>query len=968
MSRQKILFLKYFHFDRHKVSILLLGLVFFCFSISAALLFQKLILPHLTSILAPGMALTIDSVRYDSIALEMAQQIKQHGWSSWQLFPNNYTSPHVSILAALYAVFGHDPTLAIPLNALFHALGGVLVFMIVIELSSNYLVGVCAGIIASFIFVLFPSALNWYGQILKDGYAIVGVLAILLIWLKGVRVPPNTGKSFFLILLSLLVLCFLVIIRPYYFKLILLFLIIWFIAMIIARFFLMHKNAWVFFLYVILTFAPAYGFLDSIGTFSQARSGEAYAAHQIKGWGWQTNDLLPRKLDKQLEIVAKTRGGLIAAGIDKGASSIIDSNETPSSFGEVIRYLPRAFQIALLAPFPSTWLEKISMPRLLASAEMVVIYSCLFGLIPLLRLNKSPQVIFAFCFSAFFLLVYGFVSANLGTLYRVRYAFELIMVMLGVIGWVSLLNHKGVLRHWFDKLKERAPPFTTVIDNPVEKKGSMSRKSVIGASGIVSFITLIGFMGFFLRDVLMAHEFGFGKDLDGFFLALLIPMFVVTVFCIPLGAASVPFLNRISEKESSIKLDEIVSHLLSIVLLVIFFVSIFIFFLSPAIFERLQMEVQGIAVNESLSTLLVLALVILILSGAVILGNSVLMVKERLIIPSAAQLVVPVIAVLALFLFGNSYGVVSVMAGMVVGQIVNLIIVHLYLKKYEVSLIPRYKATINQDLSVLWGQYFPLLASAFFAGVILPIDIMLASSVENGSVSIFNLGMKVVLFISGLLGVVVSNVLFPYFSSMVEKKNHKMVKKELSFFMLVATFISIPASVIFYIGSEHIVRLVFYNGTFAESDLMAVKRVMQYSVVQIPFFICNILLLKYATATRHLIVISFSAFFGLLLNIGLSLALMPVMGVSGIALATSVAMIASSALILIMLSFYGHISIVDMMLVLLNWLLFLTTMVALHFQSIPSVVMAIFSYSILLFAYYTYYKLTKDNEAIYASS
>ena len=82
------------------ITILILGLVFFCFSVSAALIFQKLLLPNMTTMLAPGTTLTIDSAYFDSIAVEMAQQIKQHGWNSWHMFPNDDSGIHVSILAA----------------------------------------------------------------------------------------------------------------------------------------------------------------------------------------------------------------------------------------------------------------------------------------------------------------------------------------------------------------------------------------------------------------------------------------------------------------------------------------------------------------------------------------------------------------------------------------------------------------------------------------------------------------------------------------------------------------------------------------------------------------------------------------------------------------------------------------------------------------------------------------------------
>ena len=529
------------------------------------------------------------------------------------------------------------------------------------------------------------------------------------------------------------------------------------------------------------------------------------------------------------------------------------------------------------------------------------------------------------------------------------------MVLLGVIGWFTYLDKNGMLTRWLTWFKGSPEPVLeekpkNVIANESSTK-NINRRNVIGAGIMVSILTFVGFMGFFLRDVLMAYEFGFSKSLDEFYLALLMPMFIVTVFCTPLGAAFVPFLSRIFEKNPMAKVDKIISHLVAIVLGVMFLVSIALYFLSPAIFETFQMTDPNATASGSLLSLLTLASVILIFSGVVILGNSVLMAKHRLIIPGAAQVVVPVIAIFALLLFGSSYGVVAVMAGMVVGQLINLIIIHYYLKPYGKSLLPKYNAAMNHETSDLWRQYLPLLASAFFVGVILPIDTMLASTLANGNVSVFNLGMKVVLFISGLLGAVVSNVILPYFSSIVQKHHAGMVKKELSFFILIATFASVPITAMLYLWSEQIVNLIFYSKTFIESDLVAIQSVMQYSVVQIPFFISNVLLLKYATATRHLRVITISAFVGLVLNVGVSLLLMPKMGVSGIALATSVAMVVSSALVLLMLSFFRHISIVDTLVVLLNWMLFLTLIVALHFQSIPSAVMTIITYGILLFGY-----------------
>jgi peptidoglycan biosynthesis protein MviN/MurJ (putative lipid II flippase) len=77
------------------------------------------------------------------------------------------------------------------------------------------------------------------------------------------------------------------------------------------------------------------------------------------------------------------------------------------------------------------------------------------------------------------------------------------------------------------------------------KSHKIFRKKAISSSFIVFFFTGIYFFGFFLRDYLMAKIYGFGRELDMFYLATMIPMFMVTVFCMPFGQSVVPILKKI---------------------------------------------------------------------------------------------------------------------------------------------------------------------------------------------------------------------------------------------------------------------------------------------------------------------------------------------------------------------------------------------------------------------------------------
>lgn len=930
--------------NRDKRFALVLGVVFFCFSVSAALLFQKLLLPLMSSVVAPGATLTTDSAYFHSVAVALANEIQQHGWSNWRLFPNSYVSGNVALLGALYALFGPDPALAIPLNAIFHALGGVLLFLIAMEISPNRTIGRYAGIIAATLFVVFPSALNWYGQIHKDGYAIVGLLLVLLIWIKACKPEQHRFKSWaWLFVIHFAAILFLGALRPYYLKLLFIIALGALLVMLIYRFRFKKKTPWVFFLAVLIALPLAKQITAFAGA-SEILEGNAYSTYQstARNWKWQSSSLIPAFLDSQLETAARTRIGLIEYGKSVGARSMIDGEIVPNSGSELLVFVPRALQIAVLAPFPSTWAEELSPARMVATAEMAILYLCFPGLLFLWRSNRL--ILFAAYFAVAFLTVYGVTIANMGTLYRLRYPFEFILVLLGVIGWIIFLGRSSRTRKWLATLKTQK--VDEVLPDPTQTASSdLNRKTIVGSGLIVMGLTFLGFIGFFVRDILMAYSFGLGSGMDDFFLALMLPMFVVTVFCTPLGSAFVPFYTSV---QTSSRADaELTQHLSAVVFGILTLFCLLLYFTAPQVLALLS-RTGSTEVYE----LMMPALLILWISGIVILGNAASNVHQSLVFPSVAQLIVPIIAISGLLLFGNRYGVMAVMVGMAIGLVLNLCLVQFHLKKMGISIFPKYQPKLNSSLIPFAKQLLPLLAAALFTGIALPINTMLAATLPEGNVSAFNLGSKVVFFISGVVGAAISTVMLPYFSSLIEKKGVHMARKELSLFLLIATFLSVPASVLMFLWAEPIVRVLFERGSFTNNDVVTVTHIMQYALIQIPFFVCNILLLKYATATRHSITITASALIGLVLNVAISLILMPKMGAAGIALAASISMLVSSALLVLALVSFRHISGLDAITVLLAWVLFLTLLISVHFQSTPSIVMTVITSFMLLLSYF----------------
>ena len=156
----------------------ILWILFFCFATSAALLFQKLLLPLLPSLHAGQGLLYGDSINFHTAAVQLAERIRLEGWSAWSIYPARGYTGNVALLGALYAIFGVEPSLIVPVNAAVHASCGVLIYQIS-RLIAVGKTGRIAGVLAATLFVVFPSALNWYAQVHKDGFAIAAVLVVL---------------------------------------------------------------------------------------------------------------------------------------------------------------------------------------------------------------------------------------------------------------------------------------------------------------------------------------------------------------------------------------------------------------------------------------------------------------------------------------------------------------------------------------------------------------------------------------------------------------------------------------------------------------------------------------------------------------------------------------------------------------------------------------------------------------------
>ena len=135
--------------------------------------------------------------------------------------------------------------------------------------------------------------------------------------------------------------------------------------------------------------------------------------------------------------VSSVRSRFAASYPDAGSG--IDRGVEFRDFTELALYLPRAFEIGLWAPFPNTWAaagRRVgSLGRLLSGAETFVIYLC--QLLALLAVLRGPRRLASWLLlvvAASGVAALGLVVPNVGALYRFRYTFWVLLIILGMKG------------------------------------------------------------------------------------------------------------------------------------------------------------------------------------------------------------------------------------------------------------------------------------------------------------------------------------------------------------------------------------------------------------------------------------------------------------------------------------------------------------------------------------------------------
>lgn len=339
-------------------------------------------------------------------------------------------------------------------------------------------------------------------------------------------------------------------------------------------------------------------------------------------------------------------------------------------------------------------------------------------------------------------------------------------------------------------------------------------KSFSIVAGLILFSSFLGY----LRDALLAAEFGASIETDAYFAAFFVPNTLYLILVA--GSVSTVFIPVFIEY---LDIDRVEAwYIASVVFNVLFLALGFIILVClltvdvwmPLLYPGYSIHAESLAVD-----LTMIMLPMLLFVGLSSFISAIINSFEHFTIPAFAPVLSNVI-VIASIVISSSYGGIYVVAfgvllGMVVQLLIQIPVLYRFDAKYEFVIRLGHPAVRRIGTLML-----PVIIYLFVAYTSLVVERMIASNYEEGTISALNYAMRlfslpITVFI-GALG----TVIYPRLSIQAARGDSEALKKNLTKAIKVAIFILAPISVWIIINSRFVVRLLFGYGSFTNDDIV----------------------------------------------------------------------------------------------------------------------------------------------------
>jgi putative peptidoglycan lipid II flippase len=427
---------------------------------------------------------------------------------------------------------------------------------------------------------------------------------------------------------------------------------------------------------------------------------------------------------------------------------------------------------------------------------------------------------------------------------------------------------------------------------------------ITAAAILIAVFSLISRLLGIFRDRILAGQFGAGDILDAYYSAFRIPDLIYNLLI--LGALSAGFIPIFSSlikkmkssdgkgnffdcsKEENKEAWNLVSNLLNVLIIVLLFFSLLGFIFAPQLINLITPGFSSELKDTAITLTRIMFFSPLFLGISSLLGG-VLQSFKNFFIFSLAPIFYNLGIIAGALWLVPIMGVAGLAWGVVFGAFLHMVIQIPTVRSLGFCWRLFYLNLREKNFREIVKMMVPRTLSLAITQINLLVITIIASTLDSGSLTVFNFANNLQSFPIGIFGISFAVAVFPTLSA-AAFDNEKLIKN-FSYTLRQILFFIIPSTILFITLRAQIIRVIYGTGEFSWQDTILTIDALGFFALSL-FAQATIPLLTRVFYARHNSRTPF--FVGLIsvvINIFLSIFFSERMGVSGLALAFSLSSI-----------------------------------------------------------------------------
>lgn len=416
--------------------------------------------------------------------------------------------------------------------------------------------------------------------------------------------------------------------------------------------------------------------------------------------------------------------------------------------------------------------------------------------------------------------------------------------------------------------------------------------SVAWAAVVIMIMNLVSRLLGFVRETVIAREFGATYLTDAYNAAYTIPYFLQMVLGMALVTSIVPVVTRYlldGEEEEAWKIASITLNWTVLIMAVLTVLGVLG---SHTVVTLLTPGFSGETADlAALLTIIMFPSVVFMGAGMLITG--ILNARKHFAVaafaPGFISLVI-IISVVFLGRYGIEYLAWGTLAGMTGSLIIQLPVLRKVGFKYSWSWNMR-----HPEIKGIFINLFPIFLGTAVNQLYLAINRYFASGLSEGSISALNYASKLMNLPMGIFVLAVSSAIFPTLAEQAVQNRREALGQTLNRGLKTVLMVTLPASAGLMALRVPIVKLLFERGAFDALATQMTADALFYFSLGMFAMSANMVITRAYYALRDVRIPLILGLISIAVNIGASILLVPYMAHNGLALANSLAVIFSSA-------------------------------------------------------------------------